>query len=906
MTARPCCLRTNRLLRPLGIDAFPVEFSWQLTAKEDACNITQSFYELQVSTSLSFESEAIVWDSGKIATSKKPSLTAIYAGDSVKSRTRYYWRLRVWDQFEETSDDTWDTAEQAWFETGLLQPSDWKASWIGAPAMKTTEISAKDDRVIYLSRNLQLAQTPVRVRAYATACGWYKLFVNEHNVTGTALVPRWTPFDQFTEYQTYDIADYLKTGENVISVVVADGRFKGQIGATEGRCRYGDRLSALVQLEVNTDDGSTVTFCTDETWRSVKGPIVRSDPVWGEHTDFRISVEWLGKCDTLSSNLAEKVTVLTKKLIAEEVERVEEVMRLSPKDVLRAPSGVQIVDFGQNFAGIMAIKLRGRAGSKVTMTYSEVLSSNGELNIDYLKLPVLPHIVQRDVVTLGDDAAEFQPWFTIHGFRYAEVQGLDYDLSPSDIQGIVLASNFPNTGSFTCSDARLNKLYQNIVWGARSNFTDIPTDCPTRERMGWTGDIQVFSPTATLLFDSQNFLRRFLRCVAAEQNADGTINPYIPSGESEFSNGQVSLMSKMMRITSGSTGWGDASTMVPWTLYMYYNDEVVLSRQYDSMKRWVNSLAGRARDKMSWGRWLFNKFGAGCGDLEHYIVDTGFSYGEWLRAGSGFLTLVKEVLFPSAAVSTAYLANSSRLLSNIAKILGKQDDADHYLALSQKTSEAWRSAFVRRGGSRIAGDFQDDYVRALAFNLVEPEQKPAALERLVELITQAGYHLQTGFMSTGLLLPTLAEHGRSDIAYRLLMQDTVPSWLYPVSKGATTLWETWEGYDGKGNAKMSHNHYAFGSVAQWLHERVAGMKAVEPGYRKIRVEPLIGGGLTHAEASLKTPLGFAKSSWSLNRETGMVRLEIVIPPCATAEVVLAGSKIETIESGQHSFQYKLD
>ena len=902
MTARPYCLRTNRLAHPLGIDAFPVEFSWQLVAKRGICNVTQSSYELQVSISPYFNSGNIVWDSSKTATSKNLSLTAIYAGNSVKSRTRYYWRLRVWDQFDEPSDDTWDTAEQAWFETGLLLPSDWKASWISAPAMTTTGSSVKDGKVTYLSSSLQLAREPVRGRAYATACGWYKLFINQNNVTGTALVPRWTPFDQFTEYQTYDIAKYMKAGENVITVVVADGRFRGQIGITEGRYRYGDRLSALIQLEVNTDDGKTVTFCTDETWRSLKGPIVRSDPVWGEHTDFRISDEWLENSNALSSNLAEKVPNLTKKLIAEEVERVEEVMRLPPKAVFRAPSGAQLVDFGQNFAGIMAIKLRGRAGSKIAITYSEVLSSEGELDVDYLKLPVIPHIVQRDVVTLGDNAAESQPWFTIHGFRYAEVQGLDCELSLSDVQGVVLASNFLVTGSFTCSDARLNKLYQNIVWSARSNFTDTPTDCPTRERMGWTGDIQVFSSTAALLFDSQTFLRRYLRCLAAEQHADGTIPPYIPSGASQFSS-QLSLLTRM---TSGSTGWGDASTMMPWTLYRHYNDEVVLSRQYDSMKRWVNSLARRAREKMSWRRWLFTKLGAGCGDLEQYILDTGFSWGEWLRAGSGILTMIKEVLFPSAAVSTAYLAHSAHLLSNIANILGKQEDAEHYLALSKRTSEAWRTAFVRRRGARIAGDYQDDYVRALAFNLIESEQKPVAVERLVELITQSGYHLKTGFMSTGLLLPVLAEYGRADIAYRLLMQDTVPSWLYPIQKGATTLWETWEGYEDKGNAKMSHNHYAFGTVAQWLQEGVAGLKAVEPGYRKIRVEPLIGGGLTHAEASLETPLGFAKSAWSLDKEAGTVRLEVVIPPCAIAEVVLAGSKVETLGSGNYVFEYKVD
>lgn len=901
MAVRPYSLRVNGLVRPLAIYSSCPEFSWKLSAPSDSSNVSQSACEVRVATSSEFHLKHIIWSSGKQLTGE--SLTnADYKGPQLKSLARYYWQVRLWYQEDNASDENWESTECSWFETGLLNSNDWRARWISA--YNPDSVGDKDaKRSIFLYKYFHLKGIPVQGRAFATACGWYKLFINGHNVTGSALVPRWTPFDHYTEYQAYDITQHLKEGENIVSIAVADGRFRGKLGVTEGRARYGRRLAAICQIEIETAFGQT-KLVSDKAWsHTFTGHIIQSDPTDGEHVDFRISDdEWLGTSRRPSSqypvNPAEEVEVLSQTLVAEEVERVDEIMHLEARSITRLQSGNQIIDFGQNFTGIIKIQLRGNIGTKVTLGYSEVLRPNGELDDTYLMLPIAQTKIQRDVVILDQTDRTFQPWFTIYGFRYVEVTGLEYDLLQTEVQGIVLATALEQTGSFTCSDSRLNQLYQNVVWSTRSNLTDTATDCPTRERMGWTGDLQVFSPTVSMLFDTQSFLRRFLRNLASEQLADGSIPPYIPSGSSRFSGGQRYLTKRM----SESTGWGDAVLIIPWNLYHYYGDINILAREYQSMKCWVDYIATAARTRQSWWR----KFCGGAKEQENYILDTGFHFGEWLRVGSGNLQMLRDILFPSAAVSTAFLAHSAKLLSKIARLLDKADDSEKYEVLSDNTREAWRSAFVRENGKYIGGDYQDDYVRGLAFDLLEPQQRPLAIERLVELIQKADYHLETGFMSTGLLLPTLASNGRQDIAYRLLLQDAMPSWLYALNQGATTIWETWEGYDSKGNAKMSHNHYAFGTVAQWLLEGVTGLRAATPGYRRICIDPIIGGGLKHAEASVETPLGPAKSCWRLVEDGRVVKLTITVPPGATAEVKQGATKIDLVGSGVHTFTYSLE
>ena len=420
---------------------------------------------------------------------------------------------------------------------------------------------------------------------------------------------------------------------------------------------------------------------------------------------------------------------------------------------------------------------------------------------------------------------------------------------------------------------------------------DTPTDCPTRERSGWTGDIRIFSPTASLLVDCQNYLRRYLRNVAAEQLDDGRIPVFIPSGTSRF----YPELKPPFRWMSGATGFGDVSVLLPWNVYLYFGDTQILERQLPSMKAWVDYLARTAKKKRGRGRWLSRRRGT----HEDYIIDGGLHPGEWMRPGENMLHIAKLGIRPPAVVATAYLANSASTLAQICTILGYDEDARHYRELAENVKAAWQSAFVKKDG-RIGADKQDDYVRALAFDLLPKESRDQALTRLVELIEKAGFHLGTGFFSTPMLLDVLADNGKAELAYRLLFQNTNPSWLYQVEKGATTVWETWEGFRKNGRGKWSHNHYAFGSVAAWLFQTVVGIRPLEPGYKKIEFRPVIPGTLNYAEAAIETPFGTASCRWEKS-EDGLL-VEVVVPPGATGIVNIGPYCSDILREGKSTIE----
>ncbi|WP_443093728.1 family 78 glycoside hydrolase catalytic domain [Nocardia salmonicida] len=877
-------LETNGQPLPMGIDTAQPEFSWKLSPTES--DSPRVAYTIEVAKTPQFD-DGVLWNSGRVE-SKIPFST-IYSGPALEPNRRYHWRVRLIDPSDR--EDQWSAP--AWFETGVLDPTWWQAKWI---AGQPTVVSDKD--VVYLRNSVTLTHEVTRARAYVTALGWYRFFVNGTDATGPALVPRWTPFDSNVEYQTYDVTDSFRLGSNVVAMAIGDGRYRGRIGAQAKRAIYGDRLAGFAQIEVELANGTTVTIATDDTWRAGPGRIRHSDPMDGEQVDLGVPVDdWL-----TAENPPERmrpVNILdpsSRALVAEEVPRVREIKVLPPQTITRSSSGKQIVDFGQNLAGVVRIRVSGSAGTTVTLTHSELLTTEGELDLTYLDTPPLLSVpAQRDEITLGGRDEWVQPWFTIHGFRYLEVDGLDHDLQPEDVRAVLISTDVPVTGSFECSHPQVEQLYRNVLWSLRSNFVDTATDCPTRERSGWTGDIQVFAPTAAVLVDTQTYLRRYLRNLAIEQFPDGRVPPYIPSESSVFSGGP----GRFVRTVATSVGWGDAAVMIPWTLYQYYGDTVVLERQYDSMRLWMNYLERSASTRKSVTRALRKRVG----DQEQYILDTGFHWGEWLRPTDTASATLRDVVLHRPAVATAYFAHSAMLMSKIAEVLGKDDDAQHYGELTEKVGAAWRSAFVNEDG-RIGHDRQDDYVRALAFGLLPQELRGSALERLTDLIQLAGRHIGTGFLSTPMILQVLADGGRADIAYDLLMQNSSPSWLSQIERGATSIWENWEGHNKKGKPKGSRNHYAFGAVARWLVEGVAGLAPAEPGYRVVRVAPHIGGGLEHAAASVVTPFGRASSDWRTHR--GLVTLDVTIPPGATGEVRLGDGRSEQVPSGNHSFQWKVE
>ncbi|WP_164990478.1 alpha-L-rhamnosidase [Agromyces albus] len=876
----PTALRTNGRVAPLGIDASSLHFNWR-------ADTTQSAKRVQIATAPAFEALDLAWDSDQEeagATVQFP-----YSGEGLQSRTKYWWRAQYWDQAGERS--PWSVP--ATFETGM-DDSAWNAHWVGSPST-----SPKDDRTLYFRREAELSSAVVRGRAYVSALGWYRLFLNGRDITGHALVPRWTPFDKFAEYQVYDVTDHFREGVNTIGVAVADGRYRGVLGIWNRRANYGDHLGVLAQLELELADGSHVTISSDESWRVGEGRIQRSDPKYGERVDFRISdSDWLKPGGNALNEKAPKLLEhVPPKLIAEDTARVESVETLRG-EISRTPSGAQLIDFGQNFAGVARVRLSGPAGRMARLDYSEVLTPEGEVDTNYLAtLKPGGQWFQRDEAIMSGRPIDYTPWFTIHGFRYVAVYGSDYDLTSSDVEGIVLSSRMDQIASFHASDQRLEQLWRNAFWSMRSNFTDTATDCPTRERSGWTGDVQVFSPTALQLADSGPFLRRYLRNLAAEQNPDGTVPAVIPAEDSPGHS-----RNRLFRdVASTSVGWGDVAVMLPWDIYRYTGDESVLRSQYASARAWVEQLCKRAETKRRWSR----RLRSGVGQLERYILDTGYHWGEWLRPDTEMLPeIARNFVLSRSAIATAYYANSTRLLSKIAETLGNDQDATRFRELSANVRRAWRAAFVRQEGSRIADDKQDDYVRALAFDLLEnPEQRARALARLVSLIEKADDHLGTGFLSTPMLLSTLVDEGRPDVAFRLLFQETSPSWLAQIRRGATTIWETWEGYNKKGEAHESHNHYALGSVVQFLQERIAGLAPMEPGYRRLRIAPQVGGGLRSASVVIETPYGPASSAWSLD-DDNILHLKVLVPPGSSAEVHIGDARFDVF-SGEHEFRERI-
>lgn len=847
----PIALTTNRRTSPIGIDGQTIEFGWRLAGEPPAG------YDVELRRPDGTE----VWGADGIAV-PDDCRTITYGGPALEPATRYEWRIRAHAGTE------WS----AWadFETGLLAVEDWAGAWI------TDDRETSTRRALYFHGLADLPADVVSARAYVSALGWYRFFVNGADITGPALVPRWTPLDHFVEYQSYDVTEHLVAGANSLAAVVGDGRYRGSLGFRSHRDVFGDRLALIAHLHVELTDGTTLRLGSGDGWTVGSGPIQQADPKHGQRVDLRLP-DVAGQ-EALDARPAVPLPPHRRTLVSEELAAVQEVSRLSGTRSL-TPSGVELIDFGQNFAGHVQVRLRGPEGAKVRISYSEVLTPAGELDVHYLDLfGTSKEWFQRDEIVLSRDATDYAPWFSVFGFRYVTIEPLDgATIEIERVEGVVMSTPLETTAQFETSREDLNRLWRNVEWSLRSNFLDTPTDCPTRERSGWTGDIQIFGPTASMMVDSDVYLRRYLRNLAVEQFDDGGVPTVIPREWSTFSGGKDPQSS-----FRSAVGWGDTAVMLPLDLYRHFNDVEVLRRQYPSARAWVEHLAQRARTSAGAAR----RLGRRVGELETYIVDTGMHYGEWLRPGESMTReMMKNAVRPPAQVATAYLANSARLLARTASILGFAEDAAHYENLSTKTREAYRAAFVRRGGSRIGVDKQDDYVRSLAFDLLEPDEVNAAFERLAQLIEKSDGHLATGFLSTPLLLSVLVDHGRSDLAYRILLQPTSPSWLAQLDRGATTVWETWEGYDRSGHAKMSHNHYAFGSVAGWMLEYIVGIRVSAPGYRRFIVNPTPGADLTHARGSLSTAFGTIESGWRL--QDGVLTLDVTVPPGTEAVIRIA-------------------
>ncbi|MET0150698.1 MAG: family 78 glycoside hydrolase catalytic domain [Acidimicrobiales bacterium] len=866
----PNRLLVEHLVEPFGTSVLKPRLSWWLpsgAARQDA-----------------FRIQAGTWDSGRVEA--PDHLLVTYEGPAPASGERVEWRVKVWTDLGES-----DWSDWSHWEVGLLDGSDWTARWISP---SEPERATAGERPAHLLRHeFVVEDAPARARVHATAHGLYELFLNGARVDDVELAPGSTSYGSHLDVQAYDVTDHLVPGANVLAAVVSDGWWRGKVGFTREVDCYGTELALLVQLDADLDDGSRVTVGTGPGWTTSTGEILRADLIDGQGEDLRLRPDgWdrpgFDDGDWSDAGVVEEDFTALSASPAPPTRRVEE---LRPVDVRRLPSGRHVVDLGQNINGWVRLEDLGPEGTEVTLVHGEVLDDSGEVSTDNLKPfdflthePLTAGQVDR-VVSRGRPGDVFEPRHTTHGFQYVGIEGHPGPLGRDDVTGVVVHTDLVRTGWFSCSDDRLDRLHEAAVWSFRDNACEVPTDCPQRERAGWTGDWQLFCPTAAYLYDVAGFSAKWLRDLRSDQWPDGRVPNILPEPHTPAT--QDNPVAQFM---TGSAGWGDAAVIVPWEMWAEYGDERFLADGFDAMAAWVDFAAASARSGRHPSRAELRPDPA---PHEDFLWDTGFHWGEWCEPG-GNPASVFSLEQDMGDVATAFLYRSSSLLGRTATLLGRAAEADRFGELAASALAAWRAEFID-DDDRVRPDTQANLVRAIAFGLVPDDLRQAVADRLAELVHEAGDHLTTGFLATPYLLPVLADHGHLDVAYRLLFQDTVPSWLAMIDQGATTIWENWEGTEGE--AIGSLNHYSKGAVVSFLHRYVAGLRPDEdhPGYERFAVAPMPGGGLTHAEAVHAARRGRVRSAWTI--ADGTFTLEVEVPPGAEATVVLPDGQTTIVGPG---------
>jgi alpha-L-rhamnosidase len=851
-------LRVEYADNPIGIDVTRPRFSWQLLSS--ARGVAQTAYQIRVARDEKSLRDGLnlLWDSGKLLSDE--SIQHVYQGPSLQSRQRYYWQVRVWD--EHGIDLGWSAV--AHWEMGLLSPQNWTAKWIAAGAIEDTRSTVPP----IFRHEFSLGGAIKSARIYATSHGLYQLALNGQPVTEDVLTPGWTSYNHRLQYQIYDVSDKLKNGVNAIGASLGNGWFKGVVGFEGKADHYGDQLALLLQLEVTFVDGHTETIVSNESWKSSTGPIVMSEIYDGETYDARLErAGWTSPgYDDHEWARVQTIDAAKEVLIAPEGPPVRRVETLVPKRIFTTPGGDTVVDFGQNMVGWVRLKVQGPAGTTVTLRHAEVLDRDGNFYTENLR--AAKATVQY--ILKGKGLEIFEPHFTFQGFRYVAVEGYPGKLKAADLAGVVVHSDMARTGEFATSKSLINQLQHNIIWGQKGNFVDVPTDCPQRdERLGWTGDAEVFSSTAAFNMDVAGFFTKWLKDLTADQLSTGSVPFVVPD-----------ILSTPLQPAAGAAGWGDAATVIPWNLYLAYGDLRILEQQYSSMQKWVDYEQARAGADNIW--------------------DGDTHFGDWLD----FFSTAKNTRFGSTStdlIATAYFAHSTDILQRSAALLGKADDAARYSASLAKIKEAFRRNFIAADGT-IAEGTQTAYVISLDFDLVPISQQADAAQKLVQDVRERG-HLTTGFLGTPHLLNILSRYGYLKEAYGILNREEFPSWLYPVKKGATTIWERWDGIKPDGsfeNKDMnSFNHYAYGAVGDWMYKVIGGINidSLAPGYKHILISPQPGGGFTSASTSHASPYGTISTDWKLSGHN--LRLIVVIPPNTTATIRLPNADIRAVsETGK--------
>lgn len=834
-------VKTEYRNKVIGLDVKEPRISWKI--KSDRKNVFQESYHLQISTDEDFSE--LVWDSG---VQKTQQTTHVALKDiHLVSNQRYYIRVKVTDN--ENNQSVW--AEDDYFETGLLTHSEWEAKWI------TGTENTRGEPVPNFRRQFKLNKPIKRARIYATSLGIYEMYLNNERVGQDYFTPGWTSYTKRLQYQTYDVTDQLKTGENQWNASVGNGWYKGNLGWEDAKELYGDKLALLSELRIEFTDGSSTVIKTDENWHVSQSHIKYSELYHGEKVNFQSAISKWDSVEILDhpKNI----------LVAQENEPVRKIETIEPKERFTTPNGETVLDFGQNMVGWVELDIAGEDGQQISIEHAEVLDKNGNFYTGNLRTAK-----QKMVYTLKNkEYKNLSPTFSFQGFRYVRLEGFNENqLDLANFRGVVLHSDMEVTGEFETSHELINQLQHNIVWGLKGNFLDVPTDCPQRdERLGWTGDAQMFIRTATYLNNVAPFFTKWLRDLEADQLDDGSVPHVVPNILGIITEAHE----KTEQQPYSSAAWGDAAVICPWTLYVAYGDKRILEEQYSSMKNWVEHIKSQGDNPFLW--------------------NTGFHFGDWLALDAAEDSYIGAT--DRSLIATAFYAYSTSLVKKTANVLNQKEDYAYFKSLEEDILKTFTEIFIT-DDQIVEIPTQTAYLLLLMFDLVENDMKDKTVEALHELLKETDYHLTTGFVGTPYLNHVLTENGLNKVAYTLLFQEDYPSWLYQITKGATTIWEHWDGIKEDGSFwsddMNSFNHYAYGAIGDWLYRKVAGIELDEekPGYKEFLIKPYIEDGLDWVKSSLETMHGRIESNWK--KEGNKTTLDVVIPANTQGTISLIGAQ----------------
>jgi alpha-L-rhamnosidase len=851
-------LRTEYLKNPIGIDIIKPRFSWTL----DGESKKQLSYEVRASSSINELQQGVFnWESGLVESNQ---MTHISYGRKLSSREQVYWQVRICD--EDGVFGNW--SEIASFEMGLLNESDWKAQWIcGDYEPLANERYPADE----FKKEFSIEEVS-KARLYITACGLYEVKINGIRVGNQVFTPGLTSYDKRIQYQVYDVAEYLKAGNNSIEITLGDGWFRGKSGVFGATQVYGKVTSLMAQLEVYSETGTINEIVTDETFLwSNDGPVRFNDMKDGETV--------LGNCIPSYTGKAKSININVPLSCSNNVPVIEQ-EHFMP-EVIITPDGSTVLDFKQNIAGYMAFSVKGSKGHTVSMNMGEMLDANGNftvsnlITIDTSQAHVPDYCddsrFQSMVYTCGSDEREYwKPKFCFQGFRYVKLNNWPEEVNPEYFTAIAVYSDMDELIEFECSSKDINKLVENTLWSMKGNHLDVPTDCPQRERAAWTGDAQLFFETGAYFMDFSAFYRKWLQDIFDDQAEDGKIYNIVP---------RVSPHGGANDFVEGSSGWTDAGILIPYRYWKIYNDISIIKKYYEQMKHLIKFLLSRMGDTSD------AELDKKLQNSEHraYIVTTGFHFGEWCEPGGSPMDVMK----PKYEEATAYLYFSLTLMSEMSDAIGRVEDAEEFTHIAKRVKEAYNFYFANNGV--ISSERMSRYVRPLAFGLIADENIEKISEEFIGLVRKNHHHIGTGFLSTPFILRTISEFGYLEDAYKMLEKEDYPSWIHEIRQGATTIWENWEGV-------ASRNHYSNGAVCHWIFSTVCGVSII--GANLFKIAPRPGGSFTYAEIEYNSQYGKIYLKWEKQNEKFVYKIKI--PAGCSAEIDLTDIQKRSIDAGEHT------